>query len=100
MLPIPFAVSPETRSVRSLTHDVILFFNNLIFQYTNPLPFEKEPHSIYTIPLLREHLDSYLYYFRYKTIDIIPSQQPFQNFVNPVKMLILEHIIKQSILKT
>ena len=85
MLPHPFTVDPDIRSARSLTKDVLPFFNNLIFQYTNPLPFETEPHSISTIPLLREHLDSYLYYFRYKTLEITLPQQPFQVIFNPVK---------------
>ena len=85
MLPHPYTVASEFRSVRSLTQDVIPFLNNLIFQYTTPLPFETEPHSISTIPLLREQLDSYLYYFRYKTIEITPSPQPFQNIFDPVK---------------
>ena len=85
MLPNPFTLSPQQRSARSITQDVILFLNNLIFQYTNPLSFETEPQSIHTIPLLREHLDAYLYYFRYKTFDITPSQQPFQVIFNPVQ---------------
>ena len=33
----------------------------------------------------REHCDSYLYYIRYKTLEITPSQNPFQNIINPVK---------------
>ena len=73
MLPTPFLLSPQHRSARSVTQDIIPFFNNPNFQYTNPLPFETEAHSIHTIPLLREHLESYLYYFRYKTLEIIPS---------------------------
>ena len=62
--------------------------NNLIFQYTNPLPFETEPHAIHTIPLAREHCDSYLYYIRYKTLEITeitPSQNLFQVVFNPVE---------------
>ena len=85
MLPIPFTLSPQQRSARSITQDVIPFLNNLIFQYTNRLSFETEPHSIHTIPLLREHSDVYLCYFRYKTFDITPSQQPFQVIFNPVQ---------------
>ena len=85
MLPNPFILSSQQRSIRSTTHNVIPFLNNLIFQYTNPLSFETEVHSIHTIPLLREHLDAYLYYFRYKTSDITPSQQPFQVIFNPVQ---------------
>ena len=85
MLPIPFTLSPQQRFACSKTQDVIPFLNNLIYQYTNPLSFEIEPHSIHTIPLLREHLDAYLYYIRYKTFDTTPLQQPFQVIFNPVQ---------------
>ena len=85
MLPPPFVLSTEKRQNRSLTQDVTPFLNNIIIQYTNPLPFETEPHTIHTIPLAREHCDSYLYYIRYKTLEITPSQNPFQAIFNPVK---------------
>ena len=84
-MPPPFVLSTEKRQNRSLTQDVISFLNNIIFQYTNPRPFETEPHRIHTIPLAREHCDSYLYYIRYKTLELTPSQNPFQVIVNPVK---------------
>ena len=87
MIPSPFVLSTETRQKRSFTQDVIPFLNNLIFQYTNPLPFETEPHTIHTIPVAREHCDSYLYYIRYKTLEITPSQKPFQDIFNPVKVI-------------
>ena len=83
MLPSPFLLSSEQREKRSLTEDVIPFLHNLIFQYTNPLSFETEPHSIHTTPLIREHYDSYLYYFRYKTLEITKSQILFQIILNP-----------------
>ena len=68
MLPTAFQCSTApTRYVRSITQDINAFLQNLIFRYTNPLPFETEPHSIHTIPLHRERLDSYFYYIRYKT---------------------------------
>ena len=85
MLPPPFVLSTEKRQNRSLTQDVIPFLNNIIFHYTNPLSFETEPHTIPTIPLAKEHCDSYLYYIRYKTVEITQSQTPFQNIFNPVK---------------
>ena len=85
MIPSPFVLSTETRQNRSYTQDVIPFLNNLIFQYKNPLPFETEPHTIHTIPVAREHCDSYLYYIQYKTLEILPSQKPFQGIFNPVK---------------
>ena len=82
MLPPPFVLSTEKRQNRSLTQDVTPFLNNLIFQYTNPLPFEIEPHTICTIPVATEHCDSYLYYIRYKTLEITQSQNLFQVIFN------------------
>ena len=61
MLPAPFQLTvPQYRNIRSITQDVKPFLNNIVFQYTNPLPFETGEHSIHTIPLIREHLDSSL----------------------------------------
>ena len=85
MLSPPFVLSTEKRQNRSLTQDVTPFLNNIIFQFTNPLPFETEPYTIHTIPLARDHCDSYLYYIRYKTLEIPQSQNPFQGTFNPVK---------------
>ena len=78
MLPTPFLISTDQRQKRSLTQDLIPFLNNIIFQYTNPLSFETEPHNVHNTPLAREHYDSYLYYFRYKTLEPLRSQSPFQ----------------------
>ena len=86
MLPTPFQCSTApTRNVRAITQYVNPFLHNLFFQYTNPLPFETEPHSIHTIPLLREQLDSYLYYIRYRTYEITSSQTQFQIIFNSVE---------------
>ena len=85
MLPLPFVLSTKKIQNRSLTQDVTPFLNNIIFQYTNPLPFQTETLTIHTILLEREHCDSYLYYIRYKTLEVTPSQNPFQIIFNPVK---------------
>ena len=85
MLPTPFTLTTEKRQNRSLIQDVTPFLKNIIFQYTNPLPFETEPHTVHTIPLAREHCDSFLDYIRYKTLEITPSQTLFQVVFNPVK---------------
>ena len=74
MLPPPFLLSTDQRRKRSLTQDVMPFLNNIIF----PLSFETEPHNIHTAPLVGEHYDSYLYYTRYKTLEHLRSQNPFQ----------------------
>ena len=67
MLPTPFTVTTDKRQNRSLIQDVTPFLQNIIFQYTNPLPFETEPHILHTIPLVREQCDSYLCYIHHKT---------------------------------
>ena len=85
MLPTPFTVSNDKRQNRSLIQYVTPFLQNIIFQYTNPLPFETEPHILHTIPLIREHCDSYLYYIQYKTLDITPSQTPSKLFLTLLK---------------
>ena len=84
MLPTTILLSRGQRQKRSLTQDVILFLNTIIFQYTHPLPFETEPQIIHTIPLTREPCDYYLYYIRYKTLEIPLSQTPFQIILNPI----------------
>ena len=94
MLPTPFTLNTEKGQNRSLIQDVTPFLNNIIFQYTNPLPYiyyllyttyTHTTHILHTIPLVREHCDSYLYYIRYKTLEITPSQTPFQVIFNQVK---------------
>ena len=85
MLPTPFTLNTGKRQNRSLIQDVTPFLNNIIFQYTNPLPFETEPHTVLTFALARENCDSYLYFIRYKTLEITSSQTPFQVIFNPVK---------------
>ena len=54
------------------------FLRNIISHYTQPLPFENEPHTIETIPLIREHLDTYLFYIRYKVLTITTEYPAFQ----------------------
>ena len=49
MLPTPFTVTTDKRQNRSLIQDVTPFLQNIIFQYTNPLPFEIEQNPIYYV---------------------------------------------------
>ena len=86
MLPTPLLLSSEKRRIRSLTQDVIPFLRNILCQHTNPLSFETEAHTIHTISLIREYCDSYLYNFRYKTLEITHSQTHFKfTFNHPGK---------------
>ena len=38
-----------------------------MYNYTRPLAFENEPPTLETIPLIRDHLDSYLFYIRHRS---------------------------------
>ena len=84
MLPTPFRILSDKRQIRSLTKEVIPFLNKIIFQYTNPLSFKLEDHTIDNIRFARELCDSYIYYFRCKTLEITQSQTPFQIIFIPV----------------
>ena len=46
------------------------FLHNLVYNYTQPLSFENEPYSLERIPLIREHLDTYLFYIRHRSTTI------------------------------
>ena len=85
-----------TRKVCSIIQVKNAFLRNLIFQYTNPLPFETEPHSIHTIPLLREHLDYCLYYISYKIMKKLHHRLNSTSFLTLLKLSTQEYSIGQS----
>ena len=84
MLPPPVSLSTDQLQKRPLTQDVIPFLQNIMFQHTNPLSFETEPHNLHTIPLVLE--ESYLYYFQYKTLEPLHSQNPFNLLLTQLKV--------------
>ena len=57
---LPFH-TPIIKNAKVVKLELNQFLQNIISHYTKPLPFENEPHTIETIPLIREHLDIYLY---------------------------------------
>ena len=61
--PLPFE-TPVNKNAKIVKLELNPFLQNIISYYTQPLPFENEPHKIETIPLIREHLDTYLFYYR------------------------------------
>ena len=62
MLPFPIQLTTLLQTnICSLSQVIKMFLENIIFQNTNPIPLELEDHSLHTIPLVREHLDLYLY---------------------------------------
>ena len=79
------------------------FSHNFVYNYTQPLSFENEPYSLETIPLIREHLDTYLFYIRnrYTTVSTeypsfqitFPQQenssiQTYRRTINPINLQI------------
>ena len=66
LIPPPFIITDISRSKRSIKNYLIPFLENIIYNYTNPLECEQEPHTITSFPLVRDHLDSYLYYIYHK----------------------------------
>ena len=49
-----------------------------MYNYTRPLSFENEPYTLETIPLIREHLDSYLFYIRHRSTIAFTEYPSFQ----------------------
>ena len=57
----PFEI-PNIKNSKVVKSEIKPFLNNIVYNYTKPLSFESEPHSLETIFLVREHLDTYLFY--------------------------------------
>ena len=74
---LPFQ-TPVIKNAKVVKLELNPFLQNIISHYTQPLPFENEPHTIETIPLIREHLDTYLFYIRYKVLTITTEYPTFQ----------------------
>ena len=52
--------------------------NNNVYNYTKPLSFANETYSLETIPLIREHMDTYLFYIRHRSTTISTEYPAFQ----------------------
>ena len=77
--PSPFPLDiPNIKNARLLKTEIKPFLNNIAYNYTKPLSFENEPYSLETIPFIREHLDTYLFYIRHRSTTISTEYPPFQ----------------------
>ena len=74
---LPFQ-TPVIKNAKVVKLEPNPFLQNFISHYTQPLPFENEPHTIETIALIREHLDTYLFYIRNKIFTITAEYPAFQ----------------------
>ena len=98
--PLPFQ-TPVIKNAKVVKLELNPFLQNIISHYTQPLPLENEPHTIETIPLIRQHLDTYLFYIKYKVLTItteyptfqisLPQQRPnsshiYRRTINPINL--------------
>ena len=97
----PFQI-PHIKNVKIVKFELRPFLQNIVDNYTQPLPFENEPFTIETIPLIRKHLDTYLFCNRYRVTTITTeyptfqisfaqqgssSHQIYRRPINPIKLL-------------
>ena len=75
----PFEI-PHIKNARVVKTEIKPFFYNIVYTYTKPLSFENEPYSLETIPLVREHLDTYLFYIRHRSTTASTENSSFQIF--------------------
>ena len=92
---LPFQ-PPIIKNAKVVKLELNPFLQNIISHYTQPLPFENEPHTIETIPLIREHLDTYFFYIRYKVLTITAEYPAFQ-ISFPQQRLNSSHIYRRTI---
>ena len=75
--PSPFEI-PHITNAKIVKLDIKPFLHIIIYNYTKPPPFEIEPYALETIPLIRDHLDSYLFYIRHRSTIVSTEDPSFQ----------------------
>ena len=73
----PFEIN-YIKNAKVFKTEIKPFLHNIVYNYTQPLSFENEPYSLETIPLIREHLDTYLFYIRYRSTTVSTEYPSFQ----------------------
>ena len=101
--PSPFVI-PNIKNARVLKTEIKPFLHNFVYNYTQSLPFENEPYNFETIPLIRKHLVTYLFYIRHRSTTVsteypsfqitFPQQetsstQTYRRTINPINLQIL-----------
>ena len=73
----PLFEIPNIKKAKVVKTEIKPFFDNIVYNYTKPLSFENEPYSLQTIPLITEHLDTYLFYIRHRSTTISTEYPAF-----------------------
>ena len=58
---------PNIKNAKVVKTEIKPFLNTFVYNYTKPLSFENESYSLEKFPLIREHLDTYLFYIRHRS---------------------------------
>ena len=82
--PPPFEI-PNTNNAIVVKTEIKPFLINIVYNYTKPLSFENEPYSLETILLIREHLDTYLFYIRHGSTTISTEYPASQITFSPTR---------------
>ena len=72
--PSPFEI-PNNKNAKLVKLEIK---HNIVYNYTKPLSFENEPYPLEKIPLITEHLDSYLLYIRHRSTTASTEYLSFQ----------------------
>ena len=75
--PSPFEIT-YIKNAKVIKTEIKPFLHNIVYNYTQPLSFENKPYSLETIPLIREHLDTYLFYIRHRSTTVSTDYPSFQ----------------------
>ena len=75
--PSPFEI-PNIKNAKVMKTEIKPILHNIVYKYTKPLSFVNEPYSLETIPLIREHLDTYLLYIKHRSTTVSTEYQAFQ----------------------
>ena len=70
----PFEI-PNIKNAGVVKTEMKTFVHNIVYNYTQPLSFENEPYSLETIPLIKEHLDTNIFYIRHRSTTA-PTEYP------------------------
>ena len=100
--PSPFDI-PYIENAKLVKLEIKPFLHKIVYNYTTPLPIENERYTLETIPLIREHLDSYLFYIRHRSTTASkeypsfqttfpqqesPSSRTYRRKINPINLQI------------
>ena len=79
---------PYLKNAKLVKIEVIPFLQNIVYSYTKPLPFENEPYTLETFPLLENT--------RTHTFSILDTDlQLLQQNTHPFKLQSLNKILHQ-----